>query len=336
MKTSLIPLIVVLLALTALGTAAGAPAPGPFSTTGYTTNLVRIDEYPYLVRIDEYPYLVRIDEYPYLVPISFEILPSGYAKFHLHARGGPAYEDDSLCQELYLAPCATLCEPFGAACGAAGYFEGSFAFDELGLVDPLTGAGSNMGLLTVTTETGRAHIHFGGTASAEAVGGSFSILDGSREYRKLAGDGVYAGNAGYVFRVDYQPCGDDDPLCPAERCAVRGESLKLKNARVTWELVNDGARPVVLESLLLHWPEANGALTGVRLGGKTLTAGSWSAPWVRLNLSTAPERDRQLRPGKRSVLNLEFAARGSGEIPADYAFLAEFSGGCTALHVAFP
>jgi len=138
--------------------------------------------------------------------------------------------------------------------------------------------------------------------------------------------------------VDYTPCGGEGQLaCPTPFCAAHGETLKLKNAKATWELVNGGGQPVVLQSLLLYWPEANGALTSVSLGGKTLKKGSWPAPSILLDdLSSAPERDREIRGGKKSTLTLEFERKGISDQPADYTFQAGFAEGCSAIHVAFP
>jgi hypothetical protein len=305
MKKSWIAFTVALFLLTTLPAGASAPAPGPFSTTGYTTDL------------------------------RYELLSPGYAKFQIHAQGGPAYPDD-FCLDVYDAPCEALCASVGETCGAHGYFEGSFAFDEWGIGDPQTLAGANQGLLTVSTGGGSADMHFGGTAGGGAVVGGFQILGGSGEYKKLAGGGSYAGNAGPVFRVAYTPCGGGQEGCATSSCAVRGGTLKLKNAKATWDLVNDGAQPVVLQNLLLFWPEANGALTSVRLGGKQLATGSWPAPWILLDLSNAPAQDREIRGGKKSTLTLEFERKGISEQPADYTFEAGFGEGCSAIQVAFP
>jgi hypothetical protein len=326
MKKSLIALTVALLLLTTLSAGASAPAPGPFSTTGYTTNLV------------------IIPGYPSPLPTEYASLPGGYAKFHIRAQGGPAYADDLLCQTFYppVTKCEELCAPFDETCGAHGDFEGgSFAFDEWAIVDE-TFAGVNEGLLTVSTGSGSTDMHFGGTAGAGAVGGGFEILGGSGGYKKLAGGGTYAGNAGYVFKVAYIPCGGDgQPACPTSSCTERGGTLKLKNAKATWELVNGGEQPVVLQSLLLFWPEANGALTSVSLGGKTLAEGPFDEEsqddgvrWVQLNL-TGQAQDREIRGGKKSTLTLEFERKGIGDQPADYTFQAGFGEGCSAIHVAF-
>ncbi len=320
MKRSITLALLALLVSVAVASGASI-APGPFSTTGYTTNLV------------------SIPEFPFLVPADYAFLPSGYAKFHIQARGGPAFDDEVLCQTLYQAPsCAALCQSTGQpACGAGGSFVGSFAFDEWGIVNPQTFAGFNDGLLTLYTDAGAANLRFGGPADAATVGGSFEFLNGTGAYRRLQGLGAYAGNAGYVFSVGYEPCGQPgQPACPASLCAAHSEDLKLLRPKAMWTLANDGQQPLHLQRLLLHWPEQNGALTGVRLGGKTLAAGSWQAPWVELDLSSAPASDRQIRSGKSSKLVLDFETMGIGQHPADYTLLAQFAEGCAAIHVAFP
>jgi len=319
MKHSITLALLALLVSAAVASGASGP-PGSFSTTGYTTNLL------------------PITEFPFLIPSQYAFLPSGYAKFHIQARGGPLYDDDALCQSLYSAPaCDALCQPFGSTCGANGSFEGSFSFDELGIVDPSTGNGANDGRLTITTADGTADVRFGGPAGATSVSGAFEFLGGTSAYRTLNGIGSYAGNAGYVFRVDYAPCGQPgQPACPSALCATRGEELKLLRPKGVWTLANSGEQSVRLERLLLHWPEQNGALTSVRLGGRVLAAGRWDAPWVELNLGPVPAADREIRSGKNSKLMLDFANMGIGQMPADYTFLAEFSPGCSAIHVAFP
>lgn len=319
MKHSIALALLALLVSVAAASGASAPAQ-PFSTTGYTVNLA------------------SIPEYPFLVPTEYAFLPSGYAKFHIQARGGPAFQDDALCQSLYGAPCNTLCSDFGASCGVEGWLNGSFTFDERGIiVDPLTGVGANDGRLTVSTNIGAANVRFGGLAAGASVQGSFEFLGGSGDYRKLGGIGSYAGNAGYTFKVDYTPCGQPgQPACAANLCATAGEELNLLRPKAMWTLANYGPQTVTLETLLLHWPEQNGALTSVRLGGRVLAAGRWDAPWVELDLSTVPAADREIRSGKNSKLMLDFANMGIGQAPADYTFLAEFAQGCSAIHVAFP
>jgi hypothetical protein len=342
MRKSLIALTVSLLLLTTLTAGAKTSALGPFSTTGYTTNLV------------------VPPGYPYPVPTEYAFLPNGYAKFHIHAQGGPPSDaDNARCQELYGMSCEDVCQDYpiypngpglGTTCGADGDFsngdqKGSFAFDEWAIVDPDLAA-TNQGLLTISTGGGSTDMHFGGTATT-TVDGSFQVLGGSGDYKKLAGGGTYAGNAGYVFKVVYTPCGGhDQQACVTSLCAAHGERLKLKNAKATWDLTNDGEQPVALQSLLLFWPEANGALTSVRLGGKTLAERPFdeklqdSVRWVQLDL-TGPAQDREIRGAKSSTLTLQFENKGISEEPADYTFQAGFSSagfakGCSAIHVAFP
>jgi hypothetical protein len=324
MRKFLIALTLALLLLPTLSAGASIAPPGPFSTTGYTTNLR------------------AIDEYPYLVPTEYAPLPGGYVKFHIRARGGPAYDDNPLCKEFYgVTSCEELCAPFGEACGAHGYFEGSFAFDEWGIVDPLTGDGANDGLLTIATSGGSTDVRFGGTADTSTVNGSFRFSGGSGENVNLtgvgAGLGTYAGNAGYAFKVLYTPCGvDGQPRCPKLFCLAHGESLKLKGAKATWALVNDGQKPVLLDSLLLNWPAGQGALSKVWLDGKVLATGSWLAPSVLLDLTSAPAQNREIQGAGSSTLSLQFEHGNISEQPADYTFQAEFAEGCSAIHVAFP
>lgn len=317
MKHSIVLTLLALLVSVTVVAAASA-SPGPFFTTGYTTDF------------------------------AVAVLPSGYAQFRLQARGGPAYEaeDALLCQSFGAPSCDALCLfTTGQSCGLSGSFEGSFSFDEVGVGDLQTSTGANEGMMTITTGSGAAEVYFGGLAddTVGSVAGSFQFLGGSGDFRRLRGIGTYQGDAAPVFKVDYEPCGQPgQPTCPATLCAARGEDLKLLRPKAMWTLGNYGQQSMHLESLLLHWPEQNGALTGVRLGGKLLAAGSLgSGPtdgyhWVDLDVSNAPARDREIRGGKDSKLMLDFANMGIGQEPAGYTFLARFEEGCSAIHVAFP
>ena len=161
MKHSIVLTILALLVSVSVAAAASAPA-GPFSTTGYTTNF------------------------------EVAVLPSGYAQFRIQARGGPAYNDDALCQTVYNVSCEALClSATGQSCGVNGSFEGSFSFDEVGIGNPVTATGANEGLMTITTDGGAADVYFGGLAddTAGRLAGSFQFLGGLGGYQR----GVWAG-----------------------------------------------------------------------------------------------------------------------------------------------
>lgn len=305
MKHSIaLALLALLISVTA---AAGASsAPGPFSTTGYTTAFEFIE------------------------------LPSGYLQFHIQARGGPAYADDALCQSMYGASCDRLCAVYGETCGVHGAFQGSFDFDEVGMGDVASLAGANAGQIALRTERGGATLHFNGLAASTGVNGSFAFLGGSGDFSRLAGVGSYAGNIGAIFRVDYQPCGQPgQAACPSAQCVVRGAELRLARARTHWTLVNEGSGAARLQSLLLHWPPQNGALLALRLDDRLLASGHWPASWVELDLSALPRASRALHAGKSSRLTLEFEHASLDLTPASYSFLARFAPDCAALHAVF-
>ncbi|MEI2690375.1 MAG: hypothetical protein V9H69_11980 [Anaerolineae bacterium] len=303
------PVVLALLALLlSATTVAGASAPpGPFSTTGYTT------------------------------AFQFTSLPSGYLQFHIQARGGPAYDDHALCLSMYGAPCEQLCAAAGGPCGVHGAFEGSFDFDEVGMGELSSLSGVNAGRLALLTDRGAAELHFGGQAASSGVSGNFAFLGGTENLQRLAGVGAYAGSIGAIFRVDYQPCGrPDQAACPRAQCVVRGAELRLLRSKALWTLANEGSQAARLESLLLHWPPQNGALTAVYLGDQLLASGYWPASWVELDLGAASLASRELHAGKSSALTLEFERRGIDQTPASYSFLARFAPGCSAIHVLFP
>lgn len=303
-QSAVLALLAFLVSVTAV---AGASAPpGPFSTTGYTT------------------------------AFEFTALPSGYLQFRIQARGGPAHGDDALCQSMYGASCDRLCAVYGESCGVHGAFEGSFSFDEVGMGEAASLAGANAGLLTLLTDRGAAELHFSGLAASTGVSGSFAFLGGTGDFQRLTGAGAYAGNVGAIFRVDYQPCGQPgQAACPRAQCVVRGGELRTTRSKAFWPLVNAGSRAARLQSLLLHWPPHNGALTAVYLGDRVLASGYWPASWVELDLSALALASRELRAGKSSRLILEFESKGIDPASASYSFLATFGQDCAAIHAVF-
>jgi hypothetical protein len=286
---------IVLLAFSGLASA-GAPELGPFSTTGYTTNVVWISDPP-----DPYP--------PYIAPLQFEQFPSGYYKFHFLAQGGGTEADDT-CNDVYgpvygnpvdgVLSCQQLCMGLtGKACGVAGDLSGSFIFDEVGValrLDNGTLSGANSGSLKITTGEGVANLKFSGTTSPSETQDDppISIVTGAFESQKMKGDfkelkspGSYEGNADYVFTVDYDPCAKNEGLgindqCAVNRCAVFGDDLKIEKDKVKWKIRNEGKEPITISSVLIHWlaypptdpptvpPIVLPTLKKVKLGGKTL------------------------------------------------------------------
>ncbi len=312
-STYLTAVFIILLACVSIASAAG-PELGGFATTGYTTYA------------------------------NIEPLPNGYLKFHIAAQGEPGGANDAFCQAAYGVPCDYVCLGFtGKPCGVDGALAGgAFTFSEWGLGDPLSLAGFNHGLLTITTGADTANLRFGGEAAETAgVAGSFMFLDGSGEYKKLKGGGVYSGNAGYVFTVDYTPCGGkgEEP-CPANRCAVFGDDLAIKKDKIEWQISNEGEAVITASQVDLVWPVASGPITRVKLGGKTIYEGALNPPTATIDLSTWIGKDKELQIGagqKNEKLTLEFAKQ-SADIspnPWDYTILVKFAEGCGVPFVAF-
>ncbi|MCS7040381.1 MAG: hypothetical protein RMN24_12505 [Anaerolineae bacterium] len=335
-RLPLILAVVVLFVVTAVAAASG-PSLTPFSTTGYTTNLVPAPPIP---------------GFPPLIPSEFQLVPSGHVKFHISAQGGPAVDNDAVCQALYGFPCQMVCLGFtGRPCGTDGYFAGgSFQFEEWGVADPTTFAGANHGLMQVMTPVGTATMRFGGraipTLSGPIVQGSFQVLTTSPAYTPIKKEeGTYTGGAGYIFTVDYTPLSCPGGVCP-DRCAAFGGPLKLQNKQLKWTLENEGEKKLTLSRLIVNWPEGNGALTEVRLGGKKLYDQPVGQPSVVPGVPglfavidsgwLGSPADRQIGADKKAELRLEFANNGIGQAPADYTLLVEFAEGCVASFAAFP
>ncbi len=326
MKTS-IRIFFILTALLLFSSVALAAQPPmePFSTTGYTTNLVPAPPIP---------------GFPPLIPSEFEFLPSGHIKFHIEAQGGPDVDDDALCTALYGAPCQAVCLGFtGQACGAAGYFDGSFTFEEWGLVDQ-TFAGVNYGEITMLTADGQAKVEFSGQAGTDGiVTGSFKADDGTGAYDDLEGEGTYIGNAGYIFTVDYAPCGGPGlPACPVNRCAVFGDDLELKKKRAEWEIENEGEQTITLSQITINWPASNGPITKVKFNGKTINNSILMPPFATIDLSnwSGKLKHIQIKPGKEKKLRFEFLVKPISQAPSDYTIEVKFAEGCAAAFVAFP
>ena len=131
-------------------------------------------------------------------------------EFHLMAAGAPG----PLCAYLYGEP---------DVCGVSGYFEGTFIFEEWGIVDlypicdwpflecldpagfPImkgSGQGTNEGTLTITEGSNLDEvivIDFAGRANSQRVKGDW-VLNGSG----IQGSGRYKGNVGLVFTVEFK------------------------------------------------------------------------------------------------------------------------------------
>ena len=72
-------------------------------------------------------------------------------------------------------------------------------------------------------------------------------MKGDLDFKELKSPGGYGGNVGWVFTVDYTPCGGkDQDACP-DRCAVFGGDLKIKKDKIEWEIDNDGKKDVTAE-----------------------------------------------------------------------------------------
>jgi hypothetical protein len=96
------------------------------------------------------------------------VLPSGRAQFHLTAGGS-----------------------------VTPHLEGSFHFEEWGIVDLDSGEGTNHGIMTIFADGGEVIIRFGGQSTAGAVSGQFTVLQGTGAYRDLHGRGTYTGVPDY-------------------------------------------------------------------------------------------------------------------------------------------
>lgn len=341
-KALLLPSLVIALLLLAAGLAAAAgPEIEPFTTSGYTTNLVPAP-----------PNL----GFPPLIPSEFQFLPSGHVKFHINAQGGPAVDDDALCTALYTAPCNLVCLGFtGKACGTDGYFAGgSFQFDEWGVVDPLTFGGANFGKLRISTDAGNADLHFGGqavpTMSGPVAQGSFLVEKASGAYKHdKKEEGTYSGGAGFVFTVDYAPLAFTPcpgGVCP-DRCAAFGVAEpKLNKHDLKWKIENEGEQTLTISRIIANWPEANGAITKVKLGGKTLYDTPVSNPslipgvpglFAVIDAGWLGEmKDRQIGSEKHAELKLEFANKDISEQASDYTITVDFAEGCAVPFAAFP
>ncbi|MCO6451541.1 MAG: hypothetical protein J5I90_12205 [Caldilineales bacterium] len=329
-KTSVLLIVLaLLLLLTSVASAAG-PDLEPFSTTGYTTNLV---PNPYFDP-GQLPSLTN----PPLLPSEFVPLPTGHIKFHISAQGGPAVDNDTLCTALFGAPCQLVCQVFaGQACGTGGYFDGgSFTFEEWGLYYPLpsppfNALGANYGLMTIATDTGEADMRFGGLAVLDSINGgldavgSFQVLDGSGEYKRLKGQGDYFGDADLVFTVDYTPA---ETL---QGCAAFGGDLKVKNDKIEWQIENAGAGDIALSNVSVWWP-AGATLDRVKYEGKSLFDGENDASYASLDVSTD---GLALKSGQQRKLSFEFDKKLESDSPSDYTILVEFDNGCAVPFVAF-
>jgi hypothetical protein len=90
--------------------------------------------------------------------------------------------------------------------------DGNFQFEEWVDFDPVSGAATNSGVVTITvpatSNSGSiAVVHFDGTVdqAAMTVSGNFNVdvHEGKGRYKALNGYGDYVGGAGLVFTVTF-------------------------------------------------------------------------------------------------------------------------------------
>jgi hypothetical protein len=342
--TRLIVVLLVLVAFTNIASAA-RPQPEPFVTTGYTANIS------------------LIQTPPYVVPWEFRMLPNNYAQFHFVNQGGSAVDDDNLCVSIYGAPCSALCASFGLACGVSGHFTGSFVYDEWGVADQATQSGANHGTMSITTPSGNADLKFTGRFDTTSVNGSFEFLGGTAAYEGIKGGGTKTAVPGVIFSVTHVPCGrQDQPACPADRCAVYGNDLKLKKDTAVWKIANKGEQKLTISRIMVVWTGANPAaipdLNKVKLDNKTIARDIISTPWTdpmtnaayrwaditAVSAAAEDEAERQDDGDKAGTIGVdnikelafEFKRGDISQNPWDFTILVEFEGGCAVPFVAFP
>jgi hypothetical protein len=157
------------------------------------------------------------------------------------------------------------------------------------------------------------------------------------ECRGLKADGVYAGDAGLVFKVDYLACSASQNACPAGRCAVFGDDFRIESDRVAWKISNAGEIDRTISRIVVVWPEDGGKLTSVRLSGDTIYARLKSAPSADINNGWAGRPSyRRIEAGETAKLEVKFNRSGISTHPWDYTILVEFAEGCAVSFVAFP
>jgi hypothetical protein len=108
-----------------------------------------------------------------------------------------------------LSPDGFIRFQLSTAGNVSGGFEGTFTFEEWGMINlaPTIGLGPvvglNGGIMTITTDGGQVRIAFGGAADSVMVSGRFYVLQGTGEYSDLRGQGIYIGNGGFLFAVQF-------------------------------------------------------------------------------------------------------------------------------------
>ncbi|MCP4166634.1 MAG: hypothetical protein GY759_12185 [Chloroflexi bacterium] len=323
---------------------------GSFSRTGYSTNIK--------------------SPYPgFLLPSEIEVLPSGHTKFHISAQGGldirlpdPNYD----CVDAYGAPCDNLCEFASEGetdeCGIKFIDEynkpsGSFMFEEWGvyyrpqdivLDEP---SGENHGELIIYQIDDETKMRFGAQAIVTHFDNSIPevpipIEDVYGNYRTIddGEEGSYFGDAAYVFSVDHTPCYPGDENCL--QCAAYGGELKLKNKKAEWWIENAGREDLIIDSISVNWPECNGELQKIRLGGKVIYNQAFDHqtcdpfnpnplsftcdPTVVGGTLTEFEKTPTIGVGKDAKLTLNFANKKINKDPWNYTILTQFNGGACA------
>ncbi len=113
----------------------------------------------------------------------------------------------------------------------------------------------------------------------------------------------------YTITVDFaEGCtAHYPPAVTGSGCSLGvANQLSFRNNRVEWDITNAGSGPVTIVSLTLVWPEANGELRKLKLGGNEFFRGQRPPTSTTVENWQRNSSKRQIAAGETRTLLLEF------------------------------
>jgi hypothetical protein len=119
------------------------------------------------------------------------------------------------------------------------------------------------------------------------------------------------------------------PLPPSPTAGIGCSLIRLGDftpdgKKISWFFRNENSGPVLIESIELRWPEANGALFKIALNGSTIWVGSQGTSPAAISGWIGGESSRQVS----GTAELEFRFDGQAA-ESGYSVRVEFRGGCS-------
>ena len=138
------------------------------------------------------------------------------------------------------------------------------------------------------------------------------------------GPGIFIGD----FEIIKGYSKDNGLMCPLNTCDVGGEDLEFYNEELRLEISNFGDADVVIDRILIQWPEDNGNLVEIKREGDTIHEGTFSSGMADISSGWEGDQDdRTIEYGKTDELKFKFDY--DAIFYGDYSVTVEFNQGCS-------